>query len=458
VAAALTAAAACAACPVPEWRPQADVVTAMGDLERLAQFNDATTPAVTRVLFTDADMRARDFLKTLMVEAGLQVREDGMGNIFGRWQGAQPELPPVVTGSHMDAVPLSGRFDGTIGVLGAVEAVRALKRAGYTPQRSIDVLMFTSEEPTRFGLGCIGSRAMAGMLPYNFIDTLESNYPPGNADTFLEAAHAAGVGEQFKSHEQMLLDARIRKGDVHAFVELHIEQGPNLERHSVDIGVVTDIAGPATLAVRFKGNGGHAGGLLMPDRRDAGLAAAEFMLHVEQVVLGAGSIDAVGTTGLVQLEPGAVNSVPREAYVEVDLRDIDGDRRDMLLDTIEASARHVSRERRVAVEMRVLNADYPADCAPLVEDSVEWAAQALGLSHERMVSRAYHDSLFMAKVAPTGMIFIPCKDGVSHRPDEWISDKWYKQGIEALALTLARLSGLPGCDGDAAAQGSRDEL
>ena len=448
-----------------EWTLAGLVVDAAAALRRydeLAErFNDATAPAVTRVVFTDADVGARAWLKGLLRDAGLAVRDDPMGNIFGRWEGSDPALAPVVTGSHTDAIPLAGKFDGVLGVLGALEAVKALQAAGFRPTRSIEVVMFTSEEPTRFGLGCSGSRAMAGKLPAELLDGLCTKYPEEDCGTtFVQAAHAAGVGAAYATNAELVAATRVPRGAVHAFVELHIEQGPTLERAGVDIGVVTDIAAPATLLVEFHGNGGHAGGLLMPDRKDAGLAAAELSLAVERHVKGTGAIDAVGTAGKVVLEPGAVNSVPRVARMEIDVRDIDGARRDRTVQRIIASGEEIAHLRGVTFSHRILNADAPADCAPEVEGAVAWAAASLGLSSTRMVSRAYHDALFMASVAPTGMIFVPCRDGVSHRPDEWIGEKWLADGVKTLGLALARLAGGSGLGAgcEAGAGGGKQEL
>lgn len=340
------------------------------------------------------------------------------------------------SGSHTDAIPLSGRFDGVVGVLGPIQAFQALRRAGFQPRRSIDAVMFNSEEPTRFGLSCSGSRAMAGVLSAQKLASLRDSL--SNA-SFAQVSAAAGFGGA-EGEEAMLAAARLRPGAYASFVELHIEQGARLEAAGVPIGVVTAIAAPAAFSVDFFGGGGHAGALLMADRHDASLAAAELALAAEAAAHATGAEDTVATSGVLRLQPGAVNSVPREAHLELDVRDIDGARRDAVVARILAAAADIAARRGVTFKTAFVNSDPPATCAPAVLRAIDAAAQALQLPTMRMVSRAYHDTLFMAQEVPSAMIFIPCRGGWSHRPDEFATDEHLHQGVSVLALTLARLS------------------
>ncbi len=399
------------------------------ELDALAGISDAPPPAVTRIVFTETDRRARAYVKALCGEASLLVREDAVGNTFARWIGSEPELSPVATGSHVDAIPNAGRYDGTVGVLGGLEALRGLRRAGFQPRRSIDLVLFTSEEPTRFGIGCLGSRLLAGALDESAGDTLRDS----GGLSLNEVRADAGFGGP-------LAGVRLREGAYAAFVELHIEQGPLLERSGAAVGVVTAIAAPASLRIVVDGEGGHAGAVLMPDRRDAFVAAAEIALAVEAAARSTGSRDTVGTVGVCDVFPGAVNSVPSRARLEVDVRDIDGDRRDAVLARIAGSCDEIAGRRRVTVTLEALNADPPARCDPDVVDAIRTACRTRGLSHETMVSRAYHDALFMSRIAPAGMIFVACRGGVSHRPDEFASPEAIANGAAVLADTLARLS------------------
>ncbi len=399
------------------------------ELEQLATFSEVPAPAVTRILFSEQDMQGRSYLKTLCKEAGLSVREDALGNTYFCWQGSEADLPAVATGSHIDAIPNAGMFDGTVGVLGGLEAVRALQSAGFKPKRSIELILFTAEEPTRFGVGCLGSRTMAGSYTPETLLLLKDK-DRKNPD----------VARKEVGFNGNLANVQLSRGHYHAFIELHIEQGPLLEQKQLPIGVVTAIAAPATLTVALGGVGGHAGALLMPDRRDALTAAAEIILAVEEAALTSGSIDSVATVGILDVHPRAVNSVPSKTFMTVDVRDIDLARRDRMVEHIKHATETISSERKLTATIETLNADPPASCDENVINAIEEAAKDLGLQTLPMVSRAYHDTLFMARICPVSMIFIPCKNGVSHRPDEYSSPEDIENGVKVLAHTLMKLS------------------
>jgi N-carbamoyl-L-amino-acid hydrolase len=398
-------------------------------IDELALISEASPPVVTRVLFSEADMRGRDYVRRAAREAGLSVREDAVGNIFARWEGSEPGLPAVGSGSHTDAIPNAGKYDGVVGVLGAFEALAALKRAGFRPRRSLEVVMFTSEEPTRFGLGCPGSRLMAGSISVEKAQGLKDR----EGRTLDELRASAG-------YSGPLSDVRLAPGHYHSFVELHIEQGPILDQTHIPIGIVEHIAGPSSYRVTLNGEGGHAGAVLMPGRRDALAAGAEIALAVERAALNSGSPDTVGTVGVFKIEPGAVNSVPYRAYLEIDLRDSRLETRARALAEIREAAELACAHRRVTMEFEEINADPPAAGDQATVAIAERVCADLGLRSLRMVSRAYHDSLFMARVSPTTMIFIPCRNGWSHRPEEYASPEHIASGVEVLAYTMAKLS------------------
>ena len=406
------------------------------EMDTLASFTSAEQTrrpgerAVTRVVFTEDDVRARAWLKTLYAEAGLKVREDAVGNTFARWIGTNPQLPAVGTGSHTDAIPHAGMYDGTLGVLGGLEAIRALQRAGVKPQRSIDLLMFTSEEPTRFGIGCLGSRLLAGTLDADLADAMQGK----DEITLHDAREGAGYAGS-------LNDVALPRGYYHGWAELHIEQGPLLERDGMDIGVVTHIAAPASYRFTIEGFGGHAGALLMPDRRDALCAAAELILAIESAARATGVIDTVATVGTVKVHPGAVNSVPSRVDLELDIRDTDPARRDGVMTQIRSACQALRERRGVRMDESTINADLPATSSSKIVAAIEDACEQLNLSHRRMVSRAYHDSLFMAQIAPVAMIFVQCRGGISHRPDEFASVDAMTKGVAVLAETLRSLAG-----------------
>jgi ureidoglycolate amidohydrolase len=401
----------------------------LSDLEMLASFSDGIPPGISRLVFADADQEARIWLKAQCRDAGLPVREDAVGNMFARWVGAQPELPAIGTGSHIDAIPHSGKYDGTVGVLGGLEAIRALRESGFAPLRSIELLLFTAEEPTRFGLGCLGSRLLSGSLDSSADTRLKD--PEGN--TLAQLRAEAGF-------RGSLDDVRLNDNYYASFVELHIEQGPLLEREGLAIGIVTGIAAPAALRISFEGEGGHAGAVLMPHRKDAFCAAAEIVLAIEANALATGAIDTCATVGKCHIYPGAVNSIPSRVELDADIRDIDEARRNGVLKAIEEACARVAAKRKVQITVVPINTDAPATASPRIMEAIADSASENGLAHKQMVSRAYHDSLFIARIAPVGMIFIPCREGVSHRPDEYSGPEEIENGTKVLAGTLARLS------------------
>ena len=406
-----------------------DTARLIAELDTLAGFSDTAAPAVTRIVFSDADLKARDWLKGLYRGAGLSVREDAVGNTFARWEGSDPGLAAVGTGSHTDAIPHSGRYDGTVGVLGGLEAIRALQRAGVKPRRSIDLLMFTSEEPTRFGIGCLGSRLLGGTLDASAGETLRDSAGNSLNQVRIRAGFSGALS-----------DVALKPGYYSAFAELHIEQGPLLERRGVPLGVVRAIAAPASLRITVHGQGGHAGAVLMPDRHDAFLAAAEIALALEALAKGTGAVDSVATTGICDVFPGAVNSVPSRVRLSMDVRDIDERRRDGMLADLERACAEVSARRGVTTETEIINRDAPTTCDPAIISALGEAAKKHGLAFDSLVSRAYHDSLFMSRICPAAMLFIPCRNGVSHRPDEYASPEAIEQGTLVLAETLGNLA------------------
>lgn len=402
----------------------------------------APVQAVTRVVFTPRDMEVRAWLKKLAADAGFVVREDAVGNMFFRWEGSEPDLPAAGTGSHTDAIPHAGMYDGTVGVIGGLEAMRALKEAGFRPRRSIETLMFTSEEPTRFGIGCLGSRLLGGVLAPEMADALLDRLPE-TEPTAPQGLTLREVRTKAGFHGD-LAGVKLPPNYYSAWVELHIEQGPLLERDNFQLGIVTGIAAPASYRYTVEGLGGHAGALLMPDRRDALCAAAEIILSVERHALeanaAAGGVDTVATVGTVTVHPGAVNSVPSRVTLTLDIRDTDVARRNRVMGAIRNDIAAIGKVRGVKISEDTINADEPAVSSPHILAVLEAVCKAEGISYLKMVSRAYHDSSFMARVAPIAMIFIPSRAGVSHRPDEYSAPEAIALGVRVLAVTLAKLA------------------
>jgi N-carbamoyl-L-amino-acid hydrolase len=409
--------------------PKVEVDTLYEELAALALISEHEPPVVTRVVFNEADLRARAYVKNLCEESWLTITEDAIGNTFARWHGSEPDLAPIATGSHIDAIPNAGSYDGTVGVLGGLEAIRSLQRAGFHPRRSIELILFTAEEPTRFGIGCLGSRMMGHVLSPDAARALRDKQDQ-SLDHLRKEAEFTGPLESIA----------LPVGRFHQFVELHIEQGPLLEQEGIDVGLVTHIAAPASMRIQIEGEGGHAGGKLMPGRKDALVAAAELILAIEAAAKSTGDISTVATVGVCDVFPGAVNSIPSHVKLETDIRDIDGPRRDRVLTAIKAACAEIALKRGVVINTEMVNADPPTTCDPAILDAMQASAIEAGRTYKRMVARAYHDSSFMACIAPVAMLFIPCRGGVSHRPDEYASPEWIAGGVEVLARTLARLA------------------
>jgi ureidoglycolate amidohydrolase len=402
----------------------------MSEIEELALISDAEAPAVTRIVFTPTDLKARTWFLARCKEAGLAIRQDAIGNIFARWNGQDPNAAAVATGSHIDAIPNAGKYDGVVGVLGGLEAIRALQQSAFTPKRSIELILFTSEEPTRFGIGCLGSRLLSGSLSPEAAKKLTDK----DGAYIEQVRRTAGLQEELET-------VKLPAGHYQAFVELHIEQGPLLEQKQIPLGIVSKIAAPSSFRISIEGAGGHAGGVLMPDRHDALCAASELILAIEQQAKASGSADTVATVGICEVFPGAVNSIPSRVNLSVDIRDTDLQRRDSVIGAVDGSSHVIAAKRGITIRQEFVNADAPGDCAANIIETLSESCRKHRLSFLTMVSRAYHDSLFMSRIAPVGMLFIPCRNGYSHRPDEYASPDDIARGTLVLAETLGSLAG-----------------
>jgi hydantoinase/carbamoylase family amidase len=400
-------------------------------IAELAGYNDDPgAGGITREVYTPTYRAALDRVADWMRDAGLEVRLDAVGNLFGRWAGGDPSAAAVLTGSHVDTTLNAGRYDGVLGVLGAIEAVRRLRDLGAVPRRSIEVVAWAGEEP-RFGTGCVGSRAAAGLLGRDELDALRDR----DGVSMAAALAAAGLDPD------RVGDARIDPARVHALVELHIEQGIVLERGGESIGVVTAIAAPHDFRLRLRGAATHAGATPMHLRRDALAGAAEALLEIERIVRATPGGATVGTVGALRVRPGAINVVPGEVELDVDVRDSDLAAREQAVERIAAAAAALARRRGLELEIEPIVRDTPVGCDPVVVEAVEATVRELALSYRRMTSGAYHDAMVMGTRVPIGMIFVPSAGGISHHPDEHTDAADLERGVQVLAGTLVRLAG-----------------
>jgi len=398
---------------------------------KLAGFNDERAgTGVTREVYTPTYRRAIAWVADRMREAGLEPRFDAVGNLLGRWPGTDPDAPVVMTGSHVDTTLDAGRFDGVAGVLGAVAAVHRLRAEGVALRRGIEVVSFAGEEP-RFGTGCVGSRAMAGGLGRADLDRLTDRDGVSMAAALTDAGFDPGA----------LGEARLDPARVHAFVELHIEQGAVLETTGDDVGVVTAIAAPHDLRLTLRGRAAHAGATPMALRRDALAGAAEILVELERLARASPSGTTVGTVGVLRVEPGAVNVVPGRAELEVDVRDSDLEAREATVRALLDAAIAIGAHRGLEVEVAEMVRDDPVRCAPHVVEAVAAAAAELGVAAREMTSGAYHDAMVLgAAGVPVGMVFVPSRGGVSHHPDEHTDPDELDTGVAVLAGALRRLA------------------
>jgi len=382
--------------------------------------------AMMRVTGSEADREARDLVVSWFEDAGLTVRVDPVGNVVACRPG-RTDAAPVLTGSHIDTVPRGGKFDGTAGVLTALEVVRAWNDAGVETERPVELVVFTEEEGTRFGTGLLGSLVATGVLP------LEEALALTDDDGQSVGEVLADIGYRG--------EASLDLADAAAFVELHVEQGPTLERTDTTIGVVENIAGITHSRVTFTGEANHAGTASMRVRRDAFMGAAEFALELERRAREQAETTAtVGTVGKVSVWPNGTNVVPGVVDLGVDVRDTDDEALDSVLTAVSERAAEIADERDLELEWESL-LDVPA--TPMDEDVVDRladACEALDLSYTRMPSGAGHDAMNVAAVAPTGMLFVPSRDGVSHSPEEYSSAADLADGARVLERTLRGLA------------------
>lgn len=399
-------------------------------LETINTFNSTPDFGTTRVLFTDEEVKAREYVKSEMRKLNLQVHEDAIGNIFGVLEGTRPDLPPVWTGSHIDTVLNAGMFDGMSGVVAGLEAVRLIQVNKLKHERSIVVVVYTSEEPTRFKVGCLGSRAMAGKLDAEAAE----KFVDDGGNTLYDVLQKLGFPVQDFDK------VPVKKGSVYAAVELHIDQNGVLEKAGKPIGIVKTICAPSVFDVEVIGRQSHAGGTTMEDRQDAFMATAEIALALEQLGRTSQSEYTTVTIGRVQVIPNAVNVIPGKVVFSIDIRDCDYDCKNDLIAKLEAEIKKIAAKRKVKVNLTQYNNDYPMKCDENIIEKLENACEKEKTPYIKTISGAFHDSMLVGEFAPVAMIFVPSKNGISHSPEEWTNFADIAAGTDVLADTLIELA------------------
>jgi beta-ureidopropionase / N-carbamoyl-L-amino-acid hydrolase len=408
--------------------PAPDGERIWSDLAVLSTFAEDREPGWTRQVFSEPYRASRPHVLELMTAAGLEAHIDGAGNVVGRLPGRNPSLSPLMTGSHTDTVHGGGRFDGMVGVIGAIESVRALKEAGRQLERDLIVVDFLGEEANPFGVSCLGSRAITGQLQREHFERTDGNSGSSMGQTMM----------RFGLDPDQVLRSAWQPGSLHGYLELHIEQGPLLERSGRQIGVVTAIAGIERLLARFGGRADHAGTMPMEGRRDALIAAAEAILTIEREACGA-PIHGVSTTGRIESSPGSFNIVPDEAKIWAEVRSVDSS---WLVGAKGRIARQIADQassRGVEVMLDWLNDQPPVLTTQTIQDVVGESADALGLSWEAVPSGAGHDAAHMTHLGPLGMVFVPSVGGRSHVPEELTERDDIVNGVNVLLQSLMKM-------------------
>lgn len=360
--------------------------------------------------FSKEEKAAKELVATWMREAGLNVREDGAGNIFGRLPGKNNDLSAIVSGSHLDSVPNGGHFDGPLGVLSALEVAEAWKTTGYLPEKPYEVVVFSDEEGTRFNGGLNGSEAIIGK------DNIDNKLKLTDQDGMTFSEVLEDVGLSVDSYR----DAIRNPEEIELFAEVHIEQGKRLEREGLPCGIVTGIAGPCWLEFTFTGEAGHAGNTPMNDRKDALVAASEYIKSVSDLPANI-SKSAVATVGKMSVEPNGVNVIPGSVTLFTDIRDIFKETRDDLVDQVLQLAKKIAAKHQVDVEyeekMRVTPVPIKEETQQLLEESFH----EKNMKPYKLPSGAGHDAMIIGEKWPVAMLFTQSKDGTSHNPAEWSS-------------------------------------
>lgn len=404
-----------------------DLERILKDIETLATFNATPGNGVTRLPFTKEDKLARDYISKEMEKIGLKVWEDGYSNLFGRREGENPDLPVIMIGSHFDTVINGGLFDGIAGVAASLEILRVFQEKGIKNYFPIEIVAMNDEEGVRFGTGISNSRAMAGLIEEEELDNMRDR----DGISLREAMTKFGVMPNLEN-------AKRPKNSVKAFIELHIEQGPILEYNKKNIGLVETIVGLDRYKVKFRGKSGHVGTTPMDNRKDALVAAAEFILAVNKIAKEAAG-ETVGTVGELSLSPNATNVIPGYVELSVDVRSISEEKIKRVYKKLSNKIETIERDSGVDIEMTKELYIAPVGMSKEFIDIMIENADKLGFSYMRMNSGAGHDAMIMAGITSASLIFVPSKDGLSHHPDEWTEYEDLKKGIEVMLNTVAYL-------------------
>lgn len=398
------------------------------DFEAMAQLT-APGEGINRLAFTDADWAGRQYIIDRMTDAGLSVEIDDFGDVIGYKIGKKPDLPAVMVGSHTDSVPNGGNYDGVVGVLSAIEVIRSMIDDGYEHDHTIAVVDFMCEESGRFGNATLGSKAMRGELTLRDLHRLVDK----QGISLYEALKGRNLNPD--GIEEMEY-----KRAVKSFTEIHIEQGKVLEHEQKTIGIVTGIAAPERFYVTIRGNADHSGATPMNLRHDALCGASKIILGIEEIASMQEEPPVVGTVGVVEVTPGAMNVIPGAVKLGVDIRSISKAARNSVVTLVKEFIDITAEKRGLSYTIETIAQDHPVEMHPAMIREIEEAVKSVGVEYMTMPSGAGHDAMHWAEAVPTGMIFIPCRDGISHNPAEFAEMDDIVTGAEVLDKVLRKLS------------------
>lgn len=398
------------------------------DFDAMAQLT-GLGEGINRLAFTEADWEGRQYIIDRMTDAGLDVEIDGFGNVIGYKIGTNPDLPVVMVGSHTDSVPNGGNYDGVAGVLSAIEVVRSIIDDGFEHEHTIAVVDFMCEESSRFDAATLGSMAMRGKLTLNDLHRLVDKQGISLYDALKER----------KLHPDDL-ESMAYNRPVKAFIEMHIEQGKVLEHEQKQIGIVSGIAAPERFYVTIRGNADHSGATPMNLRHDALCGSSKIILGIEEVTSMQEEPSVVGTVGIAKVVPGAMNVIPGSVKLGVDIRSISKVARDSVVFLIKELIDVIAEKRGLSYTIEPIAQDHPVAMHPAMIREIEEAVKSVGVDYMTMSSGAGHDAMHWTEVAPTGMIFIPCRDGISHNPAEFAAMNDIVVGAEVLENVIKNIS------------------
>ncbi|WP_140181349.1 allantoate amidohydrolase [Providencia stuartii] len=398
-------------------------------LEQLAEYTATPGQGTTRMSYSEQDKQARNYLKQQMCQLGLQVREDAIGNIYGRLEGSEPNLPAVIIGSHFDSVPHGGAFDGPAGIVCGLDVIARIREQKLQPRYPIEVIALVEEEGTSFGRGLMASSVITGLIGTKELYQLKDRQGVSAAKRMAEAGFNADKADE----------AILNPSQVKAFLELHIEQGPILEQAQEDVGIVDTIVGIAQLEVKLNGKAGHAGTTPMNMRSDALVCASHIIGQIPAIAIAAGD-GTVATVGRLNVLPNGANVIPSEVIFSVDIRSKNDKAQRQTIERIIDLVEQASRQS--AIQSDVIQPLYvpPTVLNENIHQLMVQNAAQQGLQYRTMVSGAGHDTMIFAGITQTGLIFVPSRNGLSHHPDEWTDYEQIVRGVDVMFATARSLA------------------